>query len=317
VIRRLKHIPLTLALVLAGLLSIAVQSGCAVLTQSQVDEVAAFAKATHHYGTLPGEPIRIYGKVARLDRMLIVSSRNFTDEDARKKAWDEIEKAYQVEPAFREAGSQADQALSVLDTYVSLLSTLTSDEFNVSLDKSATELSESLDKAIKTYNGAFRTPKQKAELKPIGATVAQAVAGAGGIFIRYRQAQLLKQHVREGDPLVATLMGDVQELVLQVVKPHLERLRGRLKDDFTTAAQRAEKLPLATVVTTAEAMENLEKASQLCDAAAGSAKRYAQAHAKLAQALTERRHLKQRIEEIQVLADEIKAAWGLSRQLRQ
>jgi hypothetical protein len=249
--------------------------------------------------------------------MLIVSSRNFSDEQAREKAWEEIKKASHVTPAFEEAASQADQALSVLDTYVNLLSTLTSDEFSDSLEKGATELGKSLDKGIKTYNDAFRTPKQKAELKPVGAAVAQAVAGGGGIFIRYRQAQLLKQHVKEADPLVATLMGDVQELVLQVVKPHLERLRERLQADFTTAAQRAEKLPLATVVAIAEAMENLEKASKLCDAAAGSAKRYTQAHAKLAQALSERRHLKQRIEEIQVLADEIKAALKVGRQLRQ
>lgn len=57
--------------------------GCAVLTKSQVKEVKAFAEVSQKYGTLPGEPIRAYGHIVRTDRILNVSARDFSEEDAR------------------------------------------------------------------------------------------------------------------------------------------------------------------------------------------------------------------------------------------
>jgi hypothetical protein len=203
----------------------------------------------------------------------------------------------------------------VLDQYVEILTLLSSDEFTDALDKSAKELGASVDKGINTYNKTFLAPKGKTELVPIGATVAAAVRGAGGIYIRYRQAKLLKNAVVTADPVVTTLAHDITSLMRDKVKPYLTQANDRLGDDFKNAARQAKDLPLGTIQEVALQVERTQNALQLAEAAAKSSESLAASHKKLASELTSRKSIKDRIQEIQVLADEIKAAQKLRKEL--
>lgn len=294
----------------------ALQPGCAVITKSQRAEVAAFARVASNYGTLPGEPIRSYGHATRFDRLLNVSARDFQSESARTNAWVEIAKAVEMDKKFDEAARQADAALDVLDQYVEILTLLSSDEFTDALDKSAKELGGSVDKGIKTYNKAFLVPKGKKELAPVGATVAAAVRGAGGIYIRFRQARLLKNAVVTADPVVAALSHDIAALMRDKVKPFLTQANERLGDDFKNAARQAKDLPFGTIQEVALQVERSQNAFQLAEAAAKASESLAASHKKLAVELASRRSIKDRIQEIQVLADEIKAAQKLQKSMR-
>jgi hypothetical protein len=303
-------IRLSLLLPLAALLP-----GCAVITKSQRAEVAAFAKVASNYGTLPGDPIRSYGHATRFDRLLNVSARDFQSESARTNAWAEIAKAIEVDKKFGDAARQADAALDVLDQYAEILTLLSSDEFTDALDKSAKELGASVDKGIKSYNKAFLIPKGQKELAPIGATVAAAVRGAGGIYIRYRQAKLLKNAVVTADPVVTALSLDITALMRDKVKPYLTQANERLGDDFKNAARQARDLPLGTIQEVALQVERTQNGFHLAEAAAKASESLAAGHKKLAVELTSRRSIKDRIQEIQVLADEIKAAQKLQKAL--
>ncbi|MSU33756.1 MAG: hypothetical protein EXS36_01315 [Pedosphaera sp.] len=302
--------PSALILSLIGL-----QPSCAVITKSQRAEVAAFAKVASNYGTLPGEPIRSYGHATRFDRLLNVSAHDFQSESARTNAWAEIAKAIETDKKFDEAARQADAALDVLDQYVEILTLLSSDEFTDALDKSAKELGASVDKGIKSYNQTFLVPKGQKELAPVGATVAAAVQGAGGIYIRYRQAKLLKNAVVTANPVVAALTHNIAGLMRDKVKPYLTQANERLGDDFKNAARQAKDLPFGTIQEVAFQVERSQNAFQLAEAAAKASESLAASHKKLAAELTSRKSIEDRIQEIQALADEIKAAQKLQKAL--
>ena len=155
----------------------------------------------------------------------------------------------------------------------------------------------------------------KDALKPLGAIVAATVRGGGGINLRARQARLLRDTVTNAAPVIGLLTAEVSDLMLVKVKPVLGLAEDRLGDSFQTAAQRSPTLQLSTVAATADTVARIHTAEQLCDAAAKSARRYAAAHEKLAGELTRRKTLEGPIEEIQMLADEIKAAQKLKNSL--
>jgi hypothetical protein len=283
-------------------------SGCAVLTKSQVQEVKAFARAAEGYGTLPGEPIRVYAAVDRVDRILIVSARNFAEPAAREKGWEELQKANVASAAFANLALQADRTLDILDTYARLLVELTSSEFTDTLDASAKSLGTSLDAAISRYNEVIRAPNGRSPLGMVGGTVAAMVRGTGGIWLRHQQARQLKAYVIAAQPAISELAADVQTFMIQRVQPDLEVLEARLKNDFETAGGRRQTLPLDTLVSVADAREQIARGRQLCHSAAAAAAKLSVAHAKLAQAITTRHTLGSHLEEIQALADEIKRA---------
>jgi len=297
----LKH-PLLTAL-LASIPALLLQTGCSVITASQKAEVAAFAKVSAQYGTLPGEPIRAYGQAIRFDRLMIVSSRNFESETSRNDAWIHIGKALEMEAGFNSVANQADAALGILDDYSSLLTRLSSDQFTSALDQGTRDLGAALDKGIATYNRTFGK-----SLSPVGATLAAGIRGAGGIFVRIQQARLLKEAVLAADPMVTALSLDIRRLMESRIKERLTNAQERLGDDFKTAAQRRGSLPLETIQQVAHQLEANQAALRLADSAAKAAEHLAESHRKLAVLVRKRQSLRQRIEDIQSLAEEIKAA---------
>jgi hypothetical protein len=250
-----------------------------------------------------------------MDRILNVSARNFSDPDAREAGWKELQKANLFAAAFQSTAKEADAALDVLNKYADLLVTLSSDEFTDSLDATSKSLGKSLDKAVKQYNESFRKPQQKSELGLIGGSVAAVIRGGGGIWIRHRQAKYLKEYVTAAQPVVMDLTAEVQVLMTNKVMTELSELEDRFKEDFKTAAGRLQHLSLETLQTMADTQRKISSARDLCKSAASAAGKFAAAHSKLAENVSRRQNLKSRIEEIMALADEIKKAQKLQKDL--
>jgi hypothetical protein len=288
----------------ALLLVTAFLSGCAVLTPSQVKEVGRFAEATQGYGTLPGAVISMYGEVAEENRLLAVTGYTFRPGDeTADQALKDMKSARQRHREFNAAANQADEALQILNLYASALTILTSDDFNTSLDESATAVGKSLDKAIAAYNDSYQK-----DFSLIGSAAAQIVRGAGGIYLRYKQTVLLKEYVGLADPLIEALTKDVEDMIQEKVSPNLKDLMTRVEREFINSANHHGKLDLGTVVRINQIFYRLEGAESLADSAVSSAKRYREAHRALKEALGKKQDLKGVIEQITVLADEVKAA---------
>jgi hypothetical protein len=292
-----------------ALLAIALLSGCAVLTSSQVKEVGRFAEATQGYGALPGAVISMYGKVAEENRLLAVTGYTFRPGDeTAARALKDMKSARQRHREFNAAANQADEALEILNLYASALTILTSDDFNTSLDESATAVGKSLDKAIAAYNDSYQK-----DFSLIGSAAAQIVRGAAGIYLRYKQTVLLKEYVGLADPLIEALTKDVEDMIQNKVSPHLKDLMTRVEREFINSANHHGRLDLSSVVRINQIFYRLERAESLADAAVSSAKRYREAHRALKEALSKKQDLKGVVEQITVLADEVKAARKLKK----
>jgi len=293
----------------ATLLAITLLSGCAVLTPSQVKEVERFAQATQGYGTLPGAVISMYGEVAEENRLLAITGYTFRHGDkTADQALQDMKSSRQRHREFTAAAAQADEALEILNLYAPALTILTSDNFTSSLDESATAVGKSLDKAISAYNDSYQK-----NFSLIGSAAAQVVRGAGGIYLRYKQTVLLKEYVGLADPLIEALTKDVEDLIRDKISPHLKDLTARVEREFINSANHHGRLDLSTVVRINRVFYRLEGAESLAEAAVSSARRYREAHRALKEALGKKQDLKGVIEQITVLADEVKAAQKLKK----
>lgn len=306
-----------------------VVTACAPLTKSQVKEVQEFAKAAQGYGVLPGEAIGGYQEVFQTRRTLSVAGQPVSDEDRAERRWKKILESFTLERAFEREARQADEALQILDTYSELLLLLSSDNFTEELEKSARSLGTSLDKAIGEYNKRFG-----AELNSIGAAVAAAVRGIGGLFIRYRQAVLLKAYVRAADPMVEQITKDVEDVAALLAEPALRegvqsiielepcdpvyRLcleLSEFKTSFARLSLTGGRVALGTAVQVSQSIAKIDATHKLARSAVEAAKKYRAAHRELKENLRERKTLKARIEVIQALAEEIRAARALHKAL--
>jgi hypothetical protein len=302
----------TLILLLSFALYLASQTGCAALTDSQVEEVAHFAKVTKHYTALPGPVIKALNEVTVADDLLVVSVQSFNSDKSINDAWEDIKTAYKWEQQFQDQAERADQGVAVLDTYAELLATLSSDTYTQALDKSANEAGRSVDREIQKYKN--KMPVKSADLKSIGSAVSQAVSGAGGYFLDRKRAELLKLCVTQFNPVVLQITNDLLGMMAEI-RVEADSLEEIMKANFKNAADRTKMLPLSTVVSVGEAIKSLNRVRRLSAAVGSAARAYAMAHQMLVDALAERRELSERIAQIAALESEIKTADKLERQL--
>ena len=299
-------------------------AGCAVLTKSQVKEVERLAQATKTYDQLPGDAIRAYQEAFLTGRELEITSRAIEDKKDADANWQKLVEAVGLDRQLAEQAGRADDALQVIDTYAELLGQLTADTFTRELEKSSEALAESLEKAIAKYNKVYGANLDAS----FSSAVAAAVRGLGGIYIKWRQAKLLRAYVELFDRAVPTLTEDVVNLAELLSCPcgdskcacvshpstacpsHI-RLCAELSAvqvRFWGAAKRSRRADFDTVDATATVLRRLQATCELGTAAASGARRYRAAHAALRANLEKRRRLTALIEEVQVLVNEMKAA---------
>lgn len=328
-LRRYRSLSRTSQAIIVSVTLACTLTACAPLTRSQVKEVQEFAKAAQNYGALPGDAISAYRDVFRARRALAITTRTISDDQDAKRDWNKILEAFTLGTAFEAKASQADYALRILDTYSELLVVLSSDRFTEELEKSATSLAKSLDKTIGEYNKKFDS-----QLGTVGAAVAAVVRGIGGLVIRYRQATLIKHYVRAADPVVDSVSKDVEAITKLFGDPPLppdkksiielepcdpeHRLcleLSEFKMAFLRSSRKMGRADLQSVQHVSNAIAKIDKTHKLARLAAHAASRYRVAHAELTKKLSQRKTLKERIEVIRVLADEIRAARGLQKAL--
>lgn len=289
-------------------------SGCAVLTDSQVKEVGKFAKASESYSELPGTLAKSYGERLRNSDLLNVARKEFGQADkygridttAANDAWDSLRDAYRDETELEAAGKRMDAALLILKDYSELLTSLVSGNSTDALNGSAEAFGKSLDDATEAYNQKYRADNP---LKKAGGMIAMAVRSAGGLYIRAKQALILKDTMKHADPLIAGLMGEVQLIASELFKPSLQNYEDNyLQNDFKILANNNKILDLSAI---SFVYDNLYKTRQtiiLADKVANAAETYRKAHAELVENTRTKMTLNEAISQVQALAVEVSAA---------
>jgi hypothetical protein len=299
----------------------AVSTGCtAVLTESQVREVRRFAEATQGYTELPGTLATSYGVLQRNYQLLAITREQYGQRDPQgrvdtakaNEAWQRLQRAYQLEHQFDDAGRRMDAALGVLRGYSAILGQLVSDEYTDALGARAAKLGQSLDKATEAFNTRF--PDRRLDL--VGSKIALAVRAAGGIYIRHRQAEILKRSVAEAHPLVQRLMDVVKDVALREVVPALKNYETNfLEAEFKAVANNTGRLDMGTVAAMYENLTAARTAQQLAERVARAAEAYSAAHRRLVDQTRVRLELQALIEEIETLKDEVNAGKAVKKRL--
>jgi hypothetical protein len=296
----------TLTLVIGVIGCLVSGPGCAVLTQSQIDEVNRFAAATKQYDALPGEPIRQYWSLTRMNKLLELAGSKITSTEDAASNWGKLTKAIAQASEFSKQGVEADQTLEVLTRYADGLHELISQDSLDKLDKSATAFGTSFDKAVSQYNKVVGQANGQSDLKLVGASVAGGIRAAGGVFIRTKQAAYLKSFIKEAAPIIEA---HTTATVILMDKMHgnLDIQRQRLETNFKALSVREQVLAPDTVALFGDTLAKINAADELCGKTKAAAEAYAAAHTKLVSMVETRQDLKSDIEEITVLIDQIKA----------
>ena len=282
-------------------------TGCAVLTTSQVQEVKRFGDASNAYTQLPGALASSYGALVRDSSLLSLSKDTFSADDPTKadKAWDEIVKAYQVEQTFAADGKQMDGALSVLGEYSKILSQLVSDDYTDALGASTARLGTSLDSLTDAYN---KLKPSSSPLPSVGGDIAEAIRLAGGLYIRHRQAMVLRDTIEKANPLVQGLMEDVQKISANMAADYAAYEATHLETPFKEVADKRGMLPVETMAMVYDDLSRARAGEKLAEEVGKGAVTYAAAHQALFDKTRTRTDLTELIPEIQTFLNEVKAA---------
>lgn len=295
--------------------------GCTgVLTSSQVKEVATFADAAKAYVAFPGAVIRSHGQLRASEKILQAST--FTNGDAALR---QVDDAVNIRHGLDQSATAADSALGVLNDYAALLVTLTADTYTNDLQGSAETLGSSIDSGIARYNDLRKT-----NLDSFGALVAAGVRGAGGIYIRHRQAEALKKAVISADPIIDAMISEVEKLLALYLSPDdlkdlkltitgpgtppetlnlIRNVATDLRDTYKRIADNSGgKQCVEAALLTADGLTSADNTIQLAVKALQAAETYRMAHRKLAENVTRRQWLRNSIDQVKALVVEVNAA---------
>jgi hypothetical protein len=281
--------------------------GCAVLTTSQVQEVKRFSQASDAYTALPGVLARSYGTLVRDSALLALSRQEFGPGDTMSadNAWRKIVQTYDAEQELIAAGDRMDGALAVLKQYSEILTQLVADEYTDALGESSAKLGTSLDSALTAYNNKYRVANP---VPKVGGQIAEAIRLAGGLYIRYRQAQILKDTIEKANPLIQAMMGDIKTIADNKVEDFAAYETTHLRTPFKEVANETQRLTVTVISAVYDDLSRTRAGKTLAKKVGDAAATYASAHQVLVDKTRKRADLKELIAEIQALRNEVKAA---------
>jgi len=181
-------------------------SGCAVLSDSQVQNINAFSVTASHYSNYPDE---IFKKRAELhlDNQLleIISFSDFNLLDRR------IDKARANFNAAMATSDKFDLSIQIIQQYAGLLVELSSDKYTQGLDDKTTGLSNNLGILV----SAFNTRVKASDTLPVAISgeLSNVIWALGRRITRNKQAQALKKFIPMGNVLVAATIKNLVEVL--------------------------------------------------------------------------------------------------------
>lgn len=297
-------------------LALLVASGCAVLTQSQVEEVRRYAEATSEYTSLPGAVVVAYGELRRELILLDASHRKLDqrtadgklDPTAAGELVERLDAAYVQEASFDDDGRRIDAQLDVLREYAEVLERVVSDEYTSALGDSAARSAAALDTATAGLN-ARRAGK--APIPLVGGRIAATIRGTYGIYIRHRQSKILRDTVESATPLVSGLMDDVVEINERMVENFENQISNGFAGPVKSLGMRMGELDLDQLRLVYEDLRLARKGQDLARKVSETAKAYKAAHLELVSKTRAKADLTEVIAQMETLRGEIDAAQKL------
>jgi hypothetical protein len=266
---------------LATAMAAFILSGCATLTEKQLSAVSQFAKATENYGPVPSNAIKTWA-----DLQIAASAAEVSSMQSEQAMWKHIETSFNTYQRIMDRSERAIKSFEILDQYSRLLLQLTSDNYTEALNAKSKDLGESIDSSIDYYNSRFGT-----SISGFGGDAAGILRAGFGLYIRARQAEVLRNVVKEADPAIEELTKaitttlDAVELGIEKEADTLEKeVRAMLRHaPQIETGQAAKKIipDLASYIQAFELIQRARNATQIIASAKASAVQYRKTHQKL------------------------------------
>jgi len=289
-------------------------SSCAVLTDSQVKNINAFAATAKSYSAFPSAVVRQRAEFHLHSEITVASQSQFADPDAITRRMASARKSYntaiQLAPKF-------DLSLQLIQQYAGLLTKLSSDHYITDLNAPTTSLGENLSSLVNTYNS-----KAKDSLPAgLGNSISKIILMAGKVLTRHKQTSALKEFVLAADTmvqvttrnLVTVLDGETFTDAAGRSFPSLKSLLAEEKEFFIQSyrqsvlsdSSRTNYWAIKFFYDELTAYDNTESLRQ---GVVQAAKSLAAAHRELANNVKEKKQLKDIISQTQQLITDVQAA---------
>jgi len=285
---------------------------CAVLTDSQVKNINAFAATAKDYCAYPSA---VMDQRAGLHlHMELVGTSHFTDADEIDRGVDRARKRYEAAMAL---SARFDLSLRLIQQYAGLLTKLSSDHYITDLNAPTTSLGENLGNLVATYN----TKVKDTLPADLGTNISKVILLVGKVLTRHRQTAALKEFVLAADTMVQVTTGNLitvleKESFMNAQGnsfPTLQALLAEEKKNFiaiyrSTVFSQPAKIDYNSVKWYYDELLAYDNTELLRQGVVQAAKSLAQAHRELARNVREKKDLKEIIQQTQQLITDVQAA---------
>lgn len=306
-----------IAPVKAVILSLAISltlPGCAVLTDSQVKNINAFAATAKSYSAFPSAVARQRAEFHLHTEIVVVSQSQFADADDIARRMDSARKSYNN---AIQLSAKFDLSLQLLQQYAGLLTRLSSDHYITDLDAPTTSLGENLGNLVSTYNSKVKDTLPAG----LGSSISKVILMAGKVLTRHKQTSALKEFVLAADTmvqvttrnLVTVLDGETFTDAAGRSLPSLKTLLGLERDFFIQSYKRSilsdsSRTNYWSVKFYYDELTAYDNTEALRQGVVQAAKSLALAHAELAKNVREKKELKDIIWQTQQLITDVQTA---------
>lgn len=181
-------------------------SGCAVLSDSQIQNINAFSVTATHYSNYPDEIFKKRAELHLSNELLELLS--FSDFNLLDKRIDKARAGYDAAIA---TSDKFNLSIQIIQQYAALLVELSSDKFTKGLNDNTTHLSTNLGVLVSAYN----TKVKASDTLPavISGELSNVLWALGRRITKAKQAKALKEFIPRGNVLVAASIHNLVEVL--------------------------------------------------------------------------------------------------------
>jgi hypothetical protein len=200
-------------------------TGCAVLSDSQMQNVHTYAVTAKNYSAFPGQVVRKAQLLQYNNNVLEASA--LTDSTLIIRSLDVARSQYEKGIRF---SKKMDLSLHLVQQYAALLAQLSSDKYTDELGSSAKDLSGDLKGGIDAFNAALssKIPDN------VGKGLAEIITIIGDRYIRNKQAKAIQRFVPMGDTLIQITSANLISALEEDMKPLIDNYKATFQNDFKT-----------------------------------------------------------------------------------
>lgn len=277
-------------------------SSCASLTKTQIASVNQFSSISRNFSAYPSKIISEISELKISRSLYYVNTLDNASDRLR-----ELDSIYVTKSRDEIVSEKIDITFKIIDKYAQSLMLLSSEKHSKDLEIQSRNFGGGIDSLINAYNAISKGNKLQSG---IGAALGKIVSFAGKQYIQYRQAKEIKKFVTTADTLVQIMTNNLLEFLNNTnIENQIVRNERRLKTDYLNYLNQKIKTGDINIESDMDYLQmlgkinNIRKLQKQCIDATIALKK---AHYELLTCLIRKKKLKDRIETLTILYEDVR-----------